>query len=538
MRLLTVSSMTAIRIWSRRRARPAPDILAPYFRHGFWGRHKFLAWALLALIAVFYGLVFAVTATAFLVQLMIPIAIVALLALALLPENGVAYDRTVTWLLYCLVLALACWPDYLALSLGSLPWITAVRLVAVPLCLVYVMSLSQSAAYRSELHRSLAVAPAVWKLLAVFFVLAFLSIGFSDKIVGSANKFFVAVYAWGTMFLIGAQIFGRPGRVRGFARFLWGATVVTCLVALWELQLGQVPWAGHIPSFLKIEDELISTILAGKQRAAVGAYRLQGKFTTPLGLAEFLALIVPFILHFTMSSRKNLDRIAAAATLLLMLIVIIKTDSRLGTIGFIISVLGYLFYWALRRWKSEQNSLFAPLIVLGYPVILVVLILASFFVTRVRNAVWGSGAYQASNEGRAQQIAEGMDIILRQPWGHGIGRAAETLGFTNLDGVLTIDSYFLSVALEVGVIGFVAYYGAFIVALWVGGREVLSKGDHPETGWLVAILLSLGNFVVIKTILSQQENHPLAFLFLGIALAQIAELRQPRTKAESRPPGD
>jgi O-antigen ligase len=176
--------------------------------------------------------------------------------------------------------------------------------------------------------------------------------------------------------------------------------------------------------------------------------------------------------------------------------------------------------------------------VLGYPAMLLVLLIASFFVTRIRNAVWGSGAYQASNEAREQQFSQGFELIARHPWGHGIGRAAETLGFTNLDGVITIDSYFLSVALEMGVIGFICYYGAFLAVLWSGSRELIKAGDREDTSWLAPTLLALGNFVVIKSILSQQENHPLAFLYLGMALALIALCRTLRAKEENPRPAD
>ena len=84
-----MTSALAGGIWARRPTRPKPDILAPYFRHGFWGRHKVLSCLVLAFVAALYGLVFGVTATVFLVQLMIPVALVLLLSLGLLPENGV-----------------------------------------------------------------------------------------------------------------------------------------------------------------------------------------------------------------------------------------------------------------------------------------------------------------------------------------------------------------------------------------------------------------------------------------------------------------
>lgn len=523
-----MTSALAGGIWARRPTRPKPDILAPYFRHGFWGRHKVLSCLVLAFVAALYGLVFGVTATAFLVQLMIPVALVLLLSLGLLPENGVVFERTLFSLFAAFCFALAVWPNYLAISVGSLPWITVVRLIAIPMSLAYLISLSQSAEYRRSLAETLNSAPAVWKLMALYFAIAFVTILASNKLATSVNKYIIAIYSWGIIFLLAAQIFRREGASRKFALIMWAGLVITCLIGLWEARLGQVVWAGHIPSFLKIDDEAVARILSGTVRSAIGIHRVQGKFTQSLSLAEFLALMTPFVLHLIVTGRSLLERAAAAATLPLIFVVISKTDSRLGIVGFGLAVLGYLFYGAYRYWARHRSSLFAPLILLAYPFFAFLVLLSSFFVTRVRNAVWGSGAHEASNNARVSQLNDGIGIVLQQPWGHGIGRAAETLGHTNLQGVITIDNYYLSIAIEAGVLGLVAYFGAFYAALVIGGKAILRDDLDDDAAWLAPALLSLGNYVVIKGVLSQQDNHPLAFAILGMAVALIY-------RAKSRP---
>lgn len=507
------------------KAKPAADTLAPYFRPGFFARHKYLSGLALALIAALYGLVFGVTATVFLIQMMIPVALVTVLVVALLPESGVVFSRTVTWLFFAFFFALAVWPDYLALSFGNLPWITAVRLIAIPLCLLFLVSLSQSSDFRASLATRLNSTPLVWKFMLAYFVISFVSIGISDKPAESVNKFIIAIYAWGTMYLAGVQVFAQVGRARQFAQTLWVGVLITCFVGLWEFRIDRIPWAGHIPSFLKIEDEFIARVLAGGMRAAIGEHRVQAKFTTPLGLAEFLALMTPFILHFIARGRSWLERGAAALTMPLILFVIDKTDSRLGFIGFLLSIFGYGFFLSLRHWQTRRDSAFAPVIVAGYPAMMVTLLVASFVFTRLKNMVWGSGAYQASNEGRANQIAQGLDLVIRQPWGHGIGRAAETLGYTNGAGVVTIDTYYLSIALEAGVLGFIAYYGAFLAVMLSGVKLIVAAGEDEDTSWLLPALLSLSVFFIIKSVFSQQENHPIAFALLGMAAVLIHRVK-------------
>lgn len=515
----SMTSVLANRGWQRRKSAVPSEKLAPYFRHGFWGRHKILTGVVLAIVGALYGLIFGLTQTYYLVEMLIPAVIVAFIAIGLLPDNGKAFDRTITFLFSAFITVLAVWPDYLALTLPGLPWMTAVRLVGMPLSLIFLVSLSQSSAYRTSLTTVLSSSGLVWKLLLAYFVLAAVTLPLSTTPIISLNKFIVSLYSWLAICLVAICTLQVPGRPRKFAQLLWVTTLISCLVGLQEYRLSEVPWAGHIPSFLTIEDPTIARILSGVVRAALGEHRVQGKFTTPLSFAEFLALVMPFLIHFMFTGRSFFERIAAATTIPLVIFVIITTDSRLGVIGLILTVLGYLFFWALNRWRRERKSIIAPFIVIGYPVMSLVFLLSSFYVGRLRNAIWGSGAYQASNEARETQWADGLAIITQRPWGHGIGRAAETLGYTDLEGFLTIDSYYLSVALEVGVLGFIAYYGAFMLSIWRAVQVSFEATRDEQTSWLVPTTLALISYVVIKSVLSQQENHPIAFALLGLAMA-------------------
>jgi hypothetical protein len=523
-------------LWPRRKSAARRDTLAPYFRHGFWGRHKFLTSLVLALIGVLYGFIFGLTQTYFLVEMLIPAAILAFIAIGLLPENGRAHQRTITFLFFAFITVLAVWPDYLALTLPGLPWVTAIRLVGMPLSLVFLISLSQSKTYRTSLTRVLSDSGLIWPFLLTYFVLVAVTLPLSATPINSLNKLIVSLYSWLAICLVAICIFQTPSRVRQFAQLLWATTLISCFVGLQEYRLSAVPWAGHIPSFLTIEDPTIARILSGVVRAALGEHRVQGKFTTPLSFAEFLALVMPFLIHFMIAGRGYVERIAAAVTIPLVIFIIIATDSRLGVIGLILTVFGYLFFWAVNRWRRERKSILAPVIVIGYPVMSGLFLLSTFFVGRLRNAVWGSGAYQASNEARETQLADGLAIIAQSPWGHGIGRAAETLGYTDLEGFLTIDSYYLSVALEVGVIGFIAYYGAFVLSIWGGVRVSFEATKNEQTAWLVPTTLALINYVVIKSVLSQQENHPIAFALLGLAMALTHQAKKAASGAPNSAP--
>ncbi|NJS13562.1 MAG: hypothetical protein HC788_01850 [Sphingopyxis sp.] len=390
-------------------------------------RHKRLALAIMFAIVFFYSIFFLLIGRWMIVQFLAPLALVALLIIWALPERDTIPDKWVERLFFAFLAAVMFWPDYLALTLPGMPWITAVRLIGTPMVLLFIICLSQSSAFRAEIKRNLGGGPWIVRLLLVYVGLSFISIGFSDAPGTSANLFVVAMVNWVAIFFIATWVFSRPENVTRLVSFFWVAVLVWFVLATIEWRNSQLPWANYIPSFLKVDDELSQRILAGSARKASGEYRVQGKFTTSLGLAEFMALVTPFMIHLVVEGRTLLVRFAAMITLPAIMAIIFYTDSRLGIIGFLLAVMLYLLAWGLRRWRTDRKSLMGPALTLSYPAIFVAFVAATFVVGRLRRMVWGGGAESASTQAREQQIDMGLVEIMNQPWGFGFGRAAEAL---------------------------------------------------------------------------------------------------------------
>lgn len=494
--------------------RKSAPVLGGYHGSTFLGQYTSLA-ALVYIVAL-VGAAIAVVyqGSAALMALSIPLIILALLIIWALPNSGHPPLRWVSALLFAFITALLIWPDYLAFDLPGLPWLTAIRIVAVPFALAFLISLSVSSSFRNDLSERLAVAPIAHRMILIFIGVSVFSVLVASNVNVSANKLGIAFLYWFCPFYGAVWVFSREEAAVKFAYFLWVAALVTVAIGLWEWRLKMVPWAGSVPSFLAIDDPVVQTILSGKSRATTGIYRVQSKFTTPLGFAEFLAFSTPFILYFVLYGKHWVVKVAALVTIPFVFNAIISTDSRLGFVGFIISFLVLLGLWSLRRWVQHRSSIFGPAITIAYPAILVATLAATFVVGRLRAMVWGTGAQSFSSMAREEQVDIGMPIIWSQPWGHGIGNAAQVLGYRNLEGSLTIDSYYLSVALEFGILGFLVFFGMFLVALCYGMNYVLRAEDRSDL-LLMPVMAALSIFFVVKSVFSQQENHPLVFVFLG-----------------------
>jgi O-Antigen ligase len=511
-----------------------PDVLASYTKPGWLSRHRKLVLTVTFVVLFFYSAFFLLIGRFLIVQFTAPLAILAVLIIWALPERDSIPDKLLYKFFIAFMAAMLFWPNYLALDLPTLPWITAARLFGVPMVFLFLICLSQSTAFRGVIKHALATNPTITKMMIVFTALCVLSVGFSTSPSLSANHLIIALVNWVSIFFISLWVFSKSKNVERFVWLLWGTTLFWCAMGFWEWWYSQVPWAGHIPSFLAVEDETVQKILTGSARAATGLYRVQGKYTTSLGMAEFMALMTPFLLHIMLEARKLIVRIAAGMTLPVVFWIIIATDSRLGAVGFLLSLMFYLLFWGARRWMHDRESLFGPAVTLAYPILFMLFIVATFTVRRLRNMVWGGGAQQASNDARQAQMEMGIPDIMSRPWGYGIGRAGETLGYQNGAGILTIDNYYLSILLEIGILGFFVYYGMFLVAIVRGGIRGMRDTDET-TLWVIPAVISLANFVVIKSVLSQQEAHPLVFAILGLVVALLARPVGVAVKAPDAP---
>ena len=511
-----------------------PIILRPYTRPGP-GRLVQAA-LLLAFMGfcLFFGFLYGLTTPFLIKQLVIPIVLLALVAVWALPDVKTAPTGALYGLSFAFVIVLFLWPNYLAVALPGLPWITLMRLVGVPMALVLIVSYSMSPAFRAQIKDTLNATPLVYKLLAGFVLIQVVTIAFSNSKDHSIQRVLNAQLTWTSIYFASAFVFLKPGRVHRWALTLWAVTVIVCLMGFLEYNISRPAWGAHVPSFLKIEDESVIRSLTGSARSATGKYRVQSTFSTPLGLAEFLALTAPFVLHFVMFGRNLATRIAAAATMPMMLYIVIVTDSRLGMVGFLLAFMLYLLLWSWLRWRADKASLLAPAIVLAYPAIFALFIAATMFVRRLRNMVWGSGASAASTEARGTQYEVGIPKILKAPWGNGAGMGGETLGFVSPTGIQTIDTYYLAIGLEYGIIGFVVYYGMLVASTYYAAKYAV-QSPKGELSYFMPAAIALANFIVIKSVFSQQDNHPLIFMLMGIVTAMVYRATHEKPESVYRP---
>ena len=512
----------------------APNrVLGNYLRAGWPWYVTGLCYLALGSAAAVYGFSFGLYGQRQIAPFFLPLAIAAALAMWAMPTLRYPPVRAMCRFVPAFLIALLCWPDYIALALEGLPWITAVRITAIPMAFLLLVCTLGSVQFRKQLADILQGDIVIYRCLIIFMIIAAFSIGLSSDIANSVQKYFVAIYSWAAVFFASAYYFSKPGRVIRLSIILLFIMAFSLIIGVWESRLRHLPWSGNIPSFLKIQDPRIDALLAGTARAASGKYRVQSRFSTSIGLGEFIGMALPFVLQLFFLVRSPWKKICIFIWIPIAWWVVLETDSRLAFICFLSSIMLYCLYQAFVVWRDKPTNLFAPAVMLAYPIGMALFIALAIFWRRLYVMIMGDGAAQFSTDGRQQQIDAGLPLIMNNPIGHGIGQGAETLGYVAFGSVsATIDTYYLAVGLEFGVAGFIVYYLMFG---WAAGRAgfVALKTRDKELMFLGAACVSLFNFVLSKSVYAQTENHPFAFLLLGLV---VALLRRYKAETGELPP--
>ncbi len=491
--------------------------------------------ATLPLFCLIYGFFFALSVPYIIVPFVIPIAFLGILVIWSLPDQKTAPTFGLELLLPAFMIVLVLWPDYLAISLPGLPWITLLRLTGFPMTALLLVCLSVSDRFRKEVRNSLGASKPLTGFLFAFVAIQILTIPFSDHLLASAQLVFAHQVNWTCVFVISCLLFRDIRYVERYFALLVGLAVALTPVMFYETFRRHTPWMSHIPGFLKVPDGFIALVLKPNIRIFVDRYRAKATFYTPLGTAEFLSLMTPLFLHFAFSNIRPVLRIGVWLTIPLLFAAVWFTDSRLGMVGLLVTLVLYGFLWSIVRWRARQRDLVAAAMVYAYPALAAAFIGLISASGKARVMILGGQAQASSNEMRDSQLTLALHALSKQPVGFGAGQSGPSLGLPPGD-FISVDNYFITIAMDYGFLGAFLWYGIFVVGIFEAVRCCLSRetADKPEARLLAPLAVSLTGLLILKWVHGQDGNHPIFFMMLGMIAALIYRLRQPQSPVLTR----
>lgn len=502
----------------------SPQVLKPYVSRRDPGRvARLFIGAALIMLAAFYGLMCAVLPMQVLFVPLVPILLLIALILWMLPDIGGVKEAWLATGLVWYVALNALWPSYVALNAPGLPWITPIRIALFATLAITVLNFSMSSEMRRSIIDGMNAMPAIRKLFWGFWAITTLSLAMSGEPLFSITKYANNQIYWTMMFALSAWLGLREGFAMRISRIMAWTIIVVALFSLAEVRIGQPVWLSHLPSFLKVDASLLAQLGTGNGRlGGLGDYRTRGTFTGALYFAEYLGLALPFVLHFAITERRFTRVALLLAGLLLVATAMVYNNARTSALALVLTPVVYFFMLAWRVRLQRPNSITATAALFAYPGMAVILGALVVFWRRLHVMIIGGGQQAASTDTRGIQWMMGLPKIATHPFGHGVGRSGNVLGYFNpgADNP-TVDSYYLTLLLDYGPLGLLAFLGLFGLTIWIGFRAY-NKARTPEMLLLAPMTVALFNFVVIKAVASTENNMPIMFIMMGCVVALAA----------------
>jgi hypothetical protein len=530
-----VAFATAIFAWLgalnpfKRRRKP-PPIMRPYvdLRRPLRRVGRLIFPLILIFCCFVYGFFYALTTPYLLLPFTAPIVVLVLLSIWALPDTPHAPLRTLEWLFAAVLICRVLWPNYLALQLPGLPWFTALRVFGFPFGFLLLITLSTSARFRSDIWQSIRACPGLAPCFIGLAIMNFVTLPLSKAPASSLQLALLELIYMVGMIVVASWTARTPGRASRYFELLMILALPIMLMTLVEFKAQRVLWSGHVPTFLQVDDPAAIRAMSDSTRGATGAYRTKATFSTALGLAEYLAILTSFYLHYTFHAKSVVIKVANGFALAVSFFCIYSTDARLGMVGFLVSILAYVLYWGLVRFARDRRDLVGATVVYGYPAFFLMTVGAVLSIHRLRIMVLGGGEAASSNEARGTQISAGIPKILANPIGHGIGQSGQTLGVTYTD-FITVDNYYLTMGLDNGFVGLITFIGIFVTPI-VAILRILIKYpkilDDREIGLLLPSAVSFTAFLVIKSVFSQPDTHMLLYAMVGLCAGLLYRARR------------
>ena len=496
-------------------------ILQPYVtrkRPGPFGRLVFVS--MLVFAAILYGLVAVVMPIQMLAVMLTPILITVGIILWMLPDVGGIQDRRMQSLLLAFLAFSIAWPNYVAFNLPGLPWITPTRIALFWLVAVFALNFATSRELRDALRNTATAMPRYMKVFWTFWFLSTFSLVFSTRITASLNRYVNNQIYWTMIFFVAALAATRPGFVTRAAKVILWSTIVVLVYSLYEGISERVIWVDHLPSFMKIDPEVIEMVMEAQARAGTDFYRVRGPYIIALYFAEYLTMAFPFFVHATAQERRLVPFLALFSATLGMMVLMYLTNSRSAILGILVVLAGYPLFIAMQQMAKKNRSILGSAVIYGYPLIAAVLALIVVFWRRAHVMVIGGGQHQASSDARSEQWALALPKLATHPFGHGVGVGNEAVGWATPSGKLSVDSYFITTLMDGGYLALPLFILVFMLPPVVAFKY-FRDAETEEMKLLAPLALGVVNFMLIKGVQSTESTVPLAYFLVACIVGLV-----------------
>lgn len=464
-----------------------------------------------ALIAAFFGIALVILPMGFFFRVFVVFAAAFTLLLAWLvrSERNLVPNRLIFFLMMLIVSLSVVWPRYVFFRFEPLPRINPYTVsIMLGLCLLLLFILI-SPEFGRRISGTMRRGGWVVKLTLLWFAWRLIASVLGEYPFASTINLLRELTYIGSFLLFGVVI----ASFENGPRYMFRAIMVTGLFVSIAGVIEAFQHKNYFSGFASQNEEgelaaVLSNIALAKIR--MGDYRAQSTFDHPIVFAQFCAALMPLATYGVLYEKRWFWRLISLLIIPIALLAVLKSGSRAGIVSFAMAAvfLGLLFW--LRAFFHGRMSKAVAIIAL--PAMLAVIGIA--FVVSLYLIEGRSSVEAGSSSVRLLMIRYGIDALWQSPlWGFGYGLATTKAGVVGLMGVVTIDNYLLSIALDSGYVG-LGLFVAMIVVYALKGFAVAVQKRGEEGMFVGACVAGVLALFATFTILSIPNNMTLLWLLV------------------------
>lgn len=427
------------------------------------------------------------------------------------------HERLINFITLSVVFLSVVWPRYAFYKIGPLPRVNPYSVMLFLSVIILIVSLIYSPVFCGKVKYVMKDSKGILMLVFVWLLWRFVSNIISAQTIISMAIFFREIIYIASFVFIGAAIATNENAQTHLVIVIIFAACFVGLAGLYESYTFSNPFLA-----LASQDEdgaiydLLKNIAHDKTRD--GVYRVQSVFSHPIVFAQYMAAILPLAFFLFKIKKSIVWRSGIAVFCLLAILMIYKSGARSGYIGVIVGLSSLAsIYWV----RTINNGYISRVIaLLLFPVLIVGAGFCYYFISTL---VLGQSSMEA-NSGlvRLIMIKNGVLALSDSPlFGYGDGMAATVAGLVSTTGIMTIDNYFLSIAVDGGYCSILIFTVLFIILIW--RAFVYSIHINTENGIFVAAAVSsIMSLLSVFSIVSITDNMTLMWLLVTAIIGVIS----------------
>ena len=437
-----------------------------------------------------------------------------LLAL-LLPDCDPPPQRLLIWMLLLTIAFLFLWPRYAYIPVHALPTKNPQRMFHALVIVLSVFFFCTSKELRKRVTLRLASGKVIAILIFSFFILQFFSSLFSDKPLLSFYVFSIEIFEYLSIFFLALIILRDDDDIEAMISVLLWVTFFVCCIGLIEAVMKKNPFE----PLLVVDDtnpQNLAEILGTHLRR--GQYRIKSTFSHPLLFAEFVTSMLPLMVY-RFAHGGATAKFMMSGLLFMILPVIYFTHSRSALVVMVILGLLLSAFFVVRSIKYKNFDFSTAFSWLMVPAILGGVFLAYSILSTLSHGT--STDERTSSIARLAMLGKGIPLVEAQPViGYGVGMGAYTLGFVGEGGIITLDNYYLLLALDSGLLALMV----FCLMLSWAAKQLITALKFPQRNYstrLAALALCITGIAIFQAILGTTHNFPLMFLLFAAMIVAL-----------------